>query len=79
MRYALRNKHKIEAAYSRQVLDDCIASLDNYFRDNDSPRIITHPGEKHPTLTVGGFSFYIISTVYDIYKLALKDINIESC
>jgi hypothetical protein len=81
MRYALRNKSKIAAAYSPDILKLIIKSLTSHFEKNEvivlsCPSVGTEP---YPLLFVDNperekstIVFYVIEIKYDVYRLAFK-------
>lgn len=82
MRYALRNKKKIEAAYPG-MLKRIISSLDKYFLNKyfipgkDCKKIGT---DQYETLiiddtwhTVNMIAFYVLGIKYDVVRLAFKE------
>lgn len=78
MRYALRNKHKIEEAYGQKMLDRMIRSLDNVFNKGELD-IHKNKGDKYSIILVDDlghseniFEFYIIGITYDVHRLAFK-------
>lgn len=77
MRYALRNKQKIAAAFSEELVNQIVKSLDNHFERFD---IKTEKGGKYDTLTIKEIDsdrymvFYVIGKKYDVYRLAFKQI-----
>jgi len=79
MRYSLRNKDKIEQAYSPAFVKRLTDSLDKAFKsDLDIKHLVN---ENHPVLSIndeghtcGIIIFYIISQKYDVYNLAFKEV-----
>lgn len=81
MRYALRNKKKIEKAFGNGAITNIIKDLDSFFTSNDdvSSYVSVIDNEKYPVLNILESSknsrfvlFYVLKTKYDVYNLALK-------
>lgn len=70
-RYSLRNKHRIEKAYSREFLNSLVSSLDEHFKSEVA--VEYRGGDRYGTITVGRkYELYVISKTYDVYNLAFK-------
>ena len=70
-RYSLRNKRRIEKAYSREFLSSLVSSLDEHFRSEVA--VEYREGDHYGTITVGRkYELYVISKTYDVYNLAFK-------
>lgn len=77
-RYSLRNKHKIEKAYSAKFLKRIIESLDEAFNMNGLDIEDSNP---FPILiindkghTCGFVVLHVINQTFDVYNLAFKEI-----
>ncbi len=80
MRYALRNKHKITAAYDLKYYNRIIESLDKHFAENEEIELIQIEGDDYESImvndvghTVNMFVFYMIRKTFDVYNLAFKE------
>ena len=80
MRYSLRNKNKIAAAYSQAILDRIIKSLDEHFKAAIKVDAQKQKGDTYPILyiddaghTTNIIAFYVISTHFDVVNLAFKE------
>ena len=72
-RYSLRNKRRIEKAYSREFLSSLVSSLDEHFRSEVA--VEYREGDRYGTITAGRrYELYVISKTYDVYNLAFKRI-----
>lgn len=89
MRFALRNKQKIEKALSDDCLSQIVLSLKQYFSDNQEMETKDIAGEPYPVLiinnatTEGSIEFYVLGRQYDVSRLAFKrfiapDTNVRS-
>ena len=74
MRYALRNKEKIEKAYGKQYVEQLTASLAKYFDVYSSEEVLAavKTDFPYPVLRVGQYDFFITKQVFDVLHLALK-------
>lgn len=78
MRFALRNKQKIEKALSDDCLSQIVLSLKQYFSDNREIETKDIAGEPYPVLIInnatkeGSIEFYVVGRQYDVYRLAFK-------
>lgn len=83
MRYALRNQHKIAAAYSSEMLKRIVEPLNSYFKSHESmPESDCKQlgDEPYKTLIISDaghstnlIAFYVIGIKYDVYRLAFKE------
>ena len=80
MRYSLRSKDKIAAAFSAAILDRIIKSLDDHFKSSISIDITKQEGERYPLLiindsghTTNMIVFYIVGSKFDVVNLAFKE------
>lgn len=81
MRYALRNKKKIEAAYPGMI-KVILRSLDKHFTENTEivESLPSNESEPYNLLLVDHIEksksiivFYIIKIKFDVYRLAFKE------
>lgn len=79
-RYALRNQHKIKAAYSQATLNRIIKSLDEYFIEGKKIEIKNIDGDPYPVIwindighTCGLIIFYVTKKIWNVYNLAFKE------
>ena len=80
MRYTLRNKTKIVAAYDLTLYNRMTKSLDKHFADYKEIEAIEIEGDDYKTIlvddighTVNMFAFYLIRKTFDVYNLAFKE------
>ena len=81
MRYALRNKKKIEAAYPGMI-GAITKSLDAHFKDMHEISL-QDSGEEFPLLMISGsehslrevnlIAFYVLGIKFDVYRLAFNE------
>ena len=82
MRYSLRNKKKIAKAFGKNELTTLINDLDLFFESNKvvNDYLDDSKKEKYSILNISSdkwrnprfTSFYVISTKFDVYNLALR-------
>lgn len=78
MRYALRNKSKIQKVYGNKGLEIILKSLNSEYGKKDQDIEILK-GEKYPVIMINNIqepvkeiSFYLLETKFDVHRLALK-------
>lgn len=86
MRFALRNKQKIEKALSGENLNRIVLSLEQHFSNSGKIEPKEIAGEPYPVLTIkdasgeGAIEFYLVARKYDVFRLAFKGfINLKKC
>ena len=77
-RYSLRNKHKIQAHYSKEILDRILCSLNEHFGNGYNIEQQGHTPYNLITIidignTCGFIVFYVIKKTFDVYNLAFKE------
>lgn len=79
-RYALRNQSKIEAAFSKEILERMKKSLNAHFKAGDINPEKWETNEPYPIISVndvghsfGLICFYVTKVVNDVYHLAFKE------
>lgn len=78
MRFALRNKQKIEKALSGDCLSRIVFSLELHFSENREIETKVIAGEPFPVLVIsntsgeGEIEFYVVARKYDVFRLAFK-------
>ena len=79
MRYSLRNKEKIKAAFGENSLKEITESLDAFFSTGAYiESYLKKEGERQLLTIINLYkstfeiSFYVISKKFDVYNLALK-------
>lgn len=80
MRYSLRNKHKIEQAYGKSMLERIIQSLDKHFTGLNELGERRIEGDRYDVIfvadaghTVNDIVFYVTGKKYDVVNLAFKE------
>lgn len=77
-RWALRNQSRIANKLGNKTLNRLVASLDYYFKSNNTIPEIDSTGEAFPTKIVvpdtsrieTSFEFYVTGKTYDVIRLA---------
>lgn len=78
MRFALRNKQKIEKALSGDCLSRIVLSLEQHFSSNLEIETKEVAGEPYPVLAInnasrkGTIEFFVVGKKYDVFRLAFK-------
>lgn len=78
MRFALRNKQKIEKALSGDCLNQIVLSLEQHFSRNLEIETKEIAGEPFPVLVInnasgeGEIELYVVAKKYDVFRLAFK-------